>query len=355
MTSTPTPSDAPTPLVGRALLAAAGIAVAGLIAAVLAASPPAHVSPAASATASAEQDDYPAPDDDHPPNGAPSREPLVLSDDERGRGLGECSTPDPGLGAYAETRTLPGGGRVSIPARGGHDGSFGFDAVLHFHGFHPMRKSVVRAGTGVVLAGWDWGNGSGAYETRADSVGALDALLGDVTRALRAHTGDERAHVRHVALSGWSAGYGAVSALLRRGDAGVDAVLLLDGFHASYLAPTTRGDRVDTTAHAAIVAFATRASQGEKQFFFTHSEIKTTGYASTTEVASLLLSRLGVTTTPAPASDDPLGLRAFADRGGFHLRSFKGADKRAHCDHLRHATTAIRDLLVPAWETPPAQ
>ncbi|MCC6645491.1 MAG: hypothetical protein IT374_07980 [Polyangiaceae bacterium] len=282
---------------------------------------------------------------------APLREPLVLTADEQRRGMGECATPDPGRGDYGDPGTLPGGGHIVIPRSGGHDDSLGFDVVLHFHGFPAMRKSVVRARTGVVLAGYDWGTGSGAYEARAEPGRMFEALTTDVTRALRAHTGDERAHVRHLALSGWSAGYGAVSALLRKGDSGVDAVVLLDGFHASY-GPGARGDRVDTTAHAAIVAFAERAAHGEKTFYFTHSAIQTTGYASTTEVAALLASRLGVTLTQAEGTDDPLGLRAFADVRGFHLRSFKGDDKRAHCDHLRHATAAIRDVLVPAWQTP---
>ncbi len=337
---------------GRALLVAAAIVAAGLGVAVAsrrAAAPPVAVT---SASTASERDDFPPVEDEAAPS-APGREALVLTDDERSRGHGECATPDPGLGPYAPARTLPGGGHVSIPAKGGHDEALGFDVVLHFHGYPAMRKSFVRAGTGVVLAGYDWGNGSGAYESRAGASGMLSALVDDVTRALRGHTGDARAHVRHLALSGWSAGYGAVSALLRGGDAGVDAVLLFDGFHASYRPPAARGERVDTTAHAAILAFAERATLGEKLFYFTHSEIKPPGYASTSEVADVLLTRLGLTAIPAPESDDPLALRAFADQRGFHLRGFKGADKRAHCDHLRHATPALRDVLTPAWQTPP--
>ena len=137
----------------------------------------------------------------------------------------------------------------------------------------------------------------------------------------------------------------------------MDAVILLDGLHASFRATASRFDvseSIEAVGVAPIIAFAQRAADGEKIFYFSHSAIGTTGYASTTLMSQLLLSRLGLKPRSAEPTGDPLALLSFVDERGFHLRSFGGADKRAHCDHTRAIAEAIRDYLEPAWSTPAA-
>ena len=287
----------------------------------------------------------------------PRREPLALSDDEVKEGHWECALPDPGPGIYAPIVNIPRG-HVAIPREGGHTDDFGYDVILHFHGFGPVRKAVAKTARGVVFAGLDLGDGSGPYAEALSEPAAYPAIRESIEAALRRHSGDERAHVRHLALSAWSAGYGAVNAIVRKGDAGVDAVILLDGLHASFRPNVTRFDltsSIEAVGVAPLIAYAQRAADGEKLFYFSHSAIATTGYASTTLMANLLLERLGLSRRAAEPSDDPLALRAFVDERGFHLRSFGGSDKRAHCDHTRAIAEAIRDYLEPAWETPAAR
>ena len=286
----------------------------------------------------------------------PRREPLGLSDDELSAGHWECALPDPGPGIYAPIVGIPRG-HIAIPRAGGHTDDFGYDVVLHFHGFGPVRKAVAKAARGVVFAGLDLGNGSGPYADAFADASAYPALRESIEAALQQHAGDPRAHVRHLALSAWSAGYGAVNAIVRKGDGGIDAVVLLDGLHASFRATAARldtADAVEGVGVSPIVAFAQRAADGEKIFYFSHSAIGTTGYASTTLMAELLLARLRLKPRAAEPSDDPLALRAYVDERGFHLRAFGGNDKRAHCDHTRNIAEAIRDYLEPAWQTPPA-
>jgi hypothetical protein len=284
---------------------------------------------------------------------APSREPLVLTDAERGNGYWECVLPDPGMGPYAPMRQMPLGW-VVIPKKGGHTEDMGFDVLVHFHGFQSARKAVVTAARGVVLAGFDLGSSAGAYADKM-SPAVYQSIRTNVTAALRAHTKDERAHIRHLALTAWSAGYAGVNRVLRGGDTGIDAVVLLDGLHTAYLPRTpTEAQPLDAAAIEPILAFARRAAAGEKIFFFTHSQVGADTYASTTKTANLLLSLLALSPTPGPATTDPYGLVDFVEQKGLYVRGYAGANEKAHCDQVRFMRDAVRDVLEPAWGTPPA-
>ena len=284
----------------------------------------------------------------------PSREPLALTEAERGNGYWECVLPDPGMGAYAPMRSMPLGWAV-IPKSGGHTEEMGFDVLVHFHGFQSARKAVVTSARGVVLAGFDLGNSSGAYAEKVSPL-VFQKIRDNVTAALKAHTKDDRAHIRHLALTAWSAGYAAVNRILRGGDTGIDAVVLLDGLHTGYVSRNHDDPAaLDVAAIEPILAYAKRAADGEKIFFFTHSQVGADTYASTTKTASLLLSRLGLVATPGPPTTDPYGLVDFVEKKGLFVRGYGGANEKAHCDQVRFMRDAVREVLEPAWQTPPAK
>lgn len=300
----------------------------------------AESTPSASAPAKAKKPVANAP-------AAPTREPLELTDDEREKGHWECAMPDPGNGRYAAVDKLAGGGFVQIPEKAPReDGTF--DVVLHFHGFAPVRKAVVRADTDVVFAGWDFGNGTDAYAAAMREPEVVDRMMADVAKALAKRHG-EAARVRRWGLSAWSAGYAGVALALKHRGGSFDAVVLLDGLHAGFLQGDAKARKVDDAGLLPFIAFAEKAKAGEKVMVVTHSKIFTEGYASTTETAQLLATRLGEKLVAADPTEDPLGLRSFIDAGGFHLRAYGGNDKRAHCDHTRHMTWALKDVLVKAW------
>jgi hypothetical protein len=283
----------------------------------------------------------------------PVRVPLALTALERGKGHWECLVPDPGTGFYSPLRQIPLGA-VVIPKAGGHTEDMGFDVLVHFHGFPSAQKALVGQARGVVLAGFDLGTASDAYASKITPF-LFQAIRGSITAALRAHTRDSRAHIRHLALTAWSAGYAAVNRVLRGGDEGIDAVVLLDGLHTSYLPRTADDPRpLDVASIEPVLAFARRAAAGEKIFFFTHSRVESFKYPSTTKTANLLLSRLGLTPTPGPPTDDRYGLVDFVEQKGFYLRGYGGDDEGAHCDHLRFLGDAVREVLEPSWGTPPA-
>lgn len=286
-----------------------------------------------------------------------ARAPLTLTEDERMQGFGECNMPDPGDGFYAPARTVALGTRVFIPQKGAHTDDMGFDVVMHFHGLAAVKKGVVVRGQGVVLAGLDLGEGTSVYNNAFRFGPAFAQVRGGITQALRAHTGDERAHIRHLALSAWSAGYAAINAILaQQGPEGVDAVVLLDGFHAGYLPEATGSslDGIDAVPLSPLFDFAASALDGSKLFYFSHSRIEPPGYASTSKMAARLLRSLDLRPRAAIPTDDPLGLESYVDEKGLHIRAFGGTDERAHCDHTRNLGEVVSALLEPTWSTPPA-
>lgn len=291
-----------------------------------------------------------------PPPAPPKLVAQELTSELRQKGYGECNPYDfAELGPYAPYRRLRVG-RIAIPQKGGHTKDFGYDVIVHFHGLRAMRMTLVQVAKGVAFAGVDLGIGSGAYSDAFMSPEQWPALKQSIESALKAQSGDDRAHIRHLALTAWSAGYGAVNEILKRDMAGVDAVVLLDALHASW-DPTRRthlsGDDVIPGPVAPTVEFAKRALRGEKIFVFSHSEVDPVTYPSTRLTADMLMAQLGLERHPVDTpAESRFGLYGAVDHKGLHIWSYRGNDKPAHCSHLSHIGQAVRDILEPAWHTP---
>ncbi len=273
----------------------------------------------------------------------------------RRQGYNECNPFDfVGLGPYAPYRKLRVG-RIAIPQRGGHTKDFGYDVLVHFHGHNAMRMTLAQVAKGVSFVGIDLGNGSGPYSDEFASPDAWPALRESIENALRAHSQQPKAHIRHLGLMAWSAGYGAVNEILKRHAEQIDAVVLLDGLHAGWDPSRTTKRSVNDVAAGPIqptLEYARRAALGEKLFIFSHSEIDPVTYPSTSLTAQFLLRELEVPSNAASQPAGNFGLLSSADQNGLHVWSYAGNDKPAHCTHLGHVERVVREILEPAWQTP---
>jgi len=265
---------------------------------------------------------------------------------ELDRAVGLALVESTAESARSERRVTRGGRVVFIP-EGCSSVESAYDLVVHFHGAPTaMEPAFEKSGVGGVLAILNLGTGSGKYEEAFQMPGSFADLVDRVGEVVREMCPGTSAPVRRVALSGWSAGYGAVWRILdRQADAErVDAVLLADGLHAGFEPDKERARVVNWAQMAAFNLYADRAVAGEKLMAITHSSIATP-YASTTETAGFLLQQQNVpkvtANTPGPRPNMTLLYRA--DRGHFHVRGYAGEDKPAHCDHLH----AIGDTLLP--------
>jgi len=194
------------------------------------------------------------------------------------------------------------------------------------------------------------GAGSGSYGRAFADPAAFDSLLAGVAREVAAWRESE-ARIGRVTLSGFSAGYGAIRAILRepRHVARVDAVLLLDGMHAGYQPERTvlaEGGTIDERDVEPFVAFARAAVRGDKRFVVTHSEIFPGTFASTTETADHLLRALALRREPV-LRWGPRGMQQLSEvrAGRFTLLGYAGNTAPDHVDHLH----AMPEQLARLW------
>jgi hypothetical protein len=223
--------------------------------------------------------------------------------------------------------------------------------LVHFHGaaFVPMYAVNVSK-TPFAVAAVHLGVGSGVYERAFADDAVFERLLSAVGNSIREKTGRD-VDLGNVTISSFSAGYGAVRAILRDDEAlGVIAgVLLLDGLHTDYVPegrPLAEGGRVDEDDLEPFLRFAELAIQGQKRFLITHSEIFPGTYASTTETADYLIQALGLKRT-AVLEWGPLGMQQLSEvrQGRFAVLGFAGNTGPDHIDHF-HGLYQFLEMLI---------
>ncbi len=265
-----------------------------------------------------------------------------------------CNMADPGYGIYYPWVKNLDMGRMLMPKRGALTADNGFDVMIHFHGGNAVRKMIADSARGIFVVGIDLGAGSGAYGRPFSDPDVFKNLLSGIERGVAEYTGKPSAHIRRLGLTGWSAGYGAIRAILRQPSGKrVDAVVLLDGLHSNYDDENPSGLRASQLKP--FVQFAKRAANGGKFMFVSHSSIIPPGYASTTETAHYLTDKLGVRVSSSSAKDSPLLSRyEQAQSGGFLMRGYYGEGKDDHCAQIALITGAVA-AMEDRWQTPKAE
>ena len=250
-----------------------------------------------------------------------------------------------------------------------HSEDGAFDLVVHFHGNTQLvEESVNAAKVNALVYTVNLGIGSGAYEDRYAVPGVFAEALVRV-RDMAEKRGLRDAKLRRVALSAWSAGYGAIAKILesKKNFERVDALLLLDGLHTSYL-DKKRKTNPNPAQIEMFTRFAKEAAEGKKLFTMTHSDTKPVEYASTLETSDAVLQLLGVERasvheTPSrvtlPASVGVMGAKkkerwleqtTEARKGGLHVRGYVGQTAENHIAHLVQMSVTVLPELAERWK-----
>ncbi len=208
--------------------------------------------------------------------------------------------------------------------------------VIHFHGAPWLvEQSVRQASPKAAVLAVQVGSGSRVYDEAVRDPATLPAVLSALGRPL------ERLY-----LSGFSAGYGAIRAILRQPDnaARVDGVLLLDGIHSDYAEPK-ENRHAEPADLDAFLTFARAAQAKQKRLAILHSEIFPGSYASTTETTDWLLAQLGLR-RKAVLRWGPLGMQVVSDTRAGRLRvlGFAGNSAPDHVDMLHALSWALKLL-----------
>lgn len=243
-----------------------------------------------------------------------------------------------------------------------------FDVILHFHGNTELvQKSVEEAKLNALVHITNFA-GSEAYQERLAIPGTFDEIIAKIEKRASEQAGTEL-KVRRVALSSWSAGYGALHSLLNDESvfSRIDAVLVLDGIHGGFVPDGTR------TVHPSVVApfvkFAKEATAGKRLMVITHSAIETADYASSTETASAILAAVGANREPVDASQSPppmefreaveafpirevkwLKIQSKGELGDLHVFGYTGQDKSDHIAHLAQMSVTVLPWLKRRWQ-----
>lgn len=208
--------------------------------------------------------------------------------------------------------------------------------VVHFHGAPWLiQYHIARHLPRAALITVQLGAGSSAYGRPFDKPETFTSIIEEAKQAL----GLEK-EWSSITLTGFSAGYGAVRAILRqeKNFSGVNNVLLLDGIHASYSPEgklLAEGGVINATDLDSFVVFAREAAAGTRSFAITHSEIFPGTFASTTECVDTLLAALDLKRRPVLRAG-PMGMQQLSvvDLKGLHIRGYAGNTAPDHVDHL---------------------
>lgn len=222
--------------------------------------------------------------------------------------------------------------------------------VVHFHGAAFVSEYAAAQLRGNhIIATVQLGSGSGVYDRSFSDSLAFDSLIARIERSAALQLRRDVA-IKSIVLTGWSAGYGAVRAILRDSARAerIDGVVLLDGLHTGYLperTPIADGGQLDTASFPAFLRYARWAMTGRKRFLITHSEIFPGTFASTTESANYMIDALGLKRRPL-LEWGALGMQQTSEAraGRFEVRGYAGNAAPDHVDHLHALDFFLRAL-----------
>ncbi|MGE0813456.1 MAG: hypothetical protein AB7O28_26805 [Vicinamibacterales bacterium] len=248
------------------------------------------------------------------------------------------------------TRQPVRGGTLFLPdgLRGGR-----LPLVIHFHGAPWLIERHVASGRPrAALLTFDLGSGSAVYGRAFATPDEFPALLEEARTAAATRLG-RPVSFHPVVLTSFSAGYGAVRAILRTPAAydRVSSVVLADSLHADYVGDAGTARSADLPVDEAdldvFLRLAADAAAGRKRFLVTHSEVYPGTYASTTETADALLRAAGVARA-RQLREGPIGMQQLSatGRGRFRVLGFAGNSAPDHLDHLYALGAWLPDAIA---------
>lgn len=223
------------------------------------------------------------------------------------------------------------------------------NVIIHFHGAHTtVIPRYLASGLDAVLVIVNLGLFSGPYTDAFALRANVDGLLDRVQRSVGEQCQGASPRITRLALSSWSAGYGAIEQFLRYRPERVDAVLLADGLHVGFT--DKRNRMVNVNALDVFVQFARKATHGEKLMSITHSGIIPVEYAGAAETAMALSQAAHAPTWTVNENRNGMQQVTAARRGDFYVEGYAGNDKAAHSRHLYSIGMTSFARLREYWE-----
>jgi hypothetical protein len=128
--------------------------------------------------------------------------------------------------------------------------------LIHFHGASYVPKHAgYDSGRPFIVAVVNLGSGSAVYENEFRDKSTFPRLI-EMIRTCVSERASTEIEISRIYLSSFSAGYGAVRAILKNHQSVLDGIVLLDGLHTDYV-PSGRvlsqGGVLNTGAHSRVL------------------------------------------------------------------------------------------------------
>lgn len=229
------------------------------------------------------------------------------------------------------------------------------DLLVHFHGDpQTVWNNAKYAKLNAVVVTVNYSGLSSAYQTPFSNASLFQGIIDEALTKTRLEANiPDNLQWDQLALSTFSAGYAGAREIMKSSSYRnqIDAYLAADSIHASTAADGTAND----AQMADFKTFANLAKNGQKTFIHTHSQVATSGYESTREVADEMLQYLGVSAT---ALNQPgLGTLTYyrtVQTGNYKLWGTTGADAAAHSRHLQYIGDFFEELPLARVVPEPA-
>jgi hypothetical protein len=225
-----------------------------------------------------------------------------------------------------------------------HTGSSA-DILVHLHGDPAtFRNNCKYANLSTIIVTVNYNGLSSAYETPFSNTALFGNILSEALTKVRAQADfPDNLNWGKIGLSSFSAGYGGVRQILKSSTYynEISCLLAADSLYASFDA----NDKPLASQMADYRKFALDAANGNKTFFFSHSQVPTYTYSNTAETADDLMAYVGV--TPSAVNFDGLGTLHFyrkAVKGKFTVEGATGSDGDSHLEHLRYGGEFLSGL-----------
>ena len=223
------------------------------------------------------------------------------------------------------------------------------DLLIHFHGASYVPKhAVYDSNHPLLLAVVNLGSGSSVYENAFQNQSTFPKLVDVIYKTV-----SERKAIKikpsRIYLSSFSAGYGAVRAILKNHQPKIDGIVLLDGLHTDYI-PSRRvlsqGGKLNDEKLRDFIRYARLAMDNKKKFLITHSEIFPGTYASTTETTDFLIRSLHLKRRPV-LKWGPVGMQQLTETraGELTIIGFAGNSAPDHIDHFHGLPVFLKMIL----------
>jgi hypothetical protein len=282
------------------------------------------------------------------------------------------SAPSSGWTITQEGHIPIAGGVMFTPKTFKPEADGSYDLVLHFHGnANIVLESMEYAGVNAVVAVINWGISSKPYRNEYRQTGEFEKLLAEIDAGVK-KKGVETPKLRRLALTSWSAGFGAIESILEHrnspavGQDYLDAIIAIDGVHAAYMDGDPKVLRKRTVL--AWVNAARAAARGGVMLSMTHSQIEPPGFASARRTQAYVLDQLKGERVSPPVLKPPRHLSLDSAKiavaqgkekrmvptmdvrmGNLRVQGFEGVTKEHHIAHLTQMAAVVLPDLVSRW------